>query len=57
MVFQAHRNSISVGRLPGTIKNWVIGWTADEVKSSLQRPQQEIKRPGAYGLLVGSGRR
>ena len=57
MVVQAHRNSISVGRLPGTIKNWVIGWTADEVKSSLQRPQQEIKRPGAYGLLVGSGRR
>jgi hypothetical protein len=57
MLFQSHRNPISAHRSPGAVKNWVIGWTADEVKSSIQRPQQEINRPGAYGLLVGSSRR
>jgi len=58
MVHKAHRSSISFGRSEAAAKNWVIGWTTDEARHSIQqRSQPEIKRPGAYGLLVNSGRR
>ena len=57
MVFNTYRNSNSFGRLAATVKHWVHGRTTVESRRFSPTPQEEIKCPGVYALLVGTDRR
>lgn len=60
MAIKTRGNLIFFGRATGAAKRWNIGWTADEAQSAARRTQgdgSQPRRPGAYGLLAGNGRR
>lgn len=57
MNFYTHRNAVSLGARAVAVKQWAIGWMADQVSSvgDLRASQDRSVSPGAYGLLIGGG--
>jgi hypothetical protein len=57
MNFNTHRNAVSLGARAASVKQWAIGWTAEQVSPGvgLRASQDRSVTPGAYGLLIGAG--
>jgi hypothetical protein len=57
MNFNTHRNAVSLGARAASVKQWAIGWTADQVsrRVGLRASQDRSATPGANGLLIGAG--
>jgi hypothetical protein len=49
------RNTTSLARAKGHDRAWRLGWTTDQVRSSLQRASQDNRSstPGIYAVLAG----
>lgn len=58
MVHKTPRHQTSLARSAAAIKNWTVGWTANEARTAADRwsPHAGPKRatPGAYGPLAGA---
>lgn len=59
MATKSQHNLISFDRAIGKSRCWTLGWTAGTARPESERTRQNDKSkiPGAYGLLVGIGRR